>query len=104
MRFSRASGLAIPMRKRPCAPWASGDVIRTMQQAMRGEQRDLAVYEPGDSARTIVGGVVAEGLAGELRDRGNLVIDGVDGKAHYVALGARDELANYPAGAVVEVK
>jgi hypothetical protein len=28
----------------------------------------------------------------------------VDGKAHYVALNARDELANYPAGAVVEVK
>lgn len=28
----------------------------------------------------------------------------MDGKAHYVALNARDELANYPAGAVVEVK
>jgi hypothetical protein len=28
----------------------------------------------------------------------------VDGKAHYVALNARDELANYPTGAVVEVK
>jgi len=45
-----------------------------------------------------------EGLADELRDRGYLVIDGVDGKAHYVALNARDELANYPTGAVVEVK
>lgn len=43
-------------------------------------------------------------LADELRDRGYLVIDGVDGKAHYVALNTRDELANYPAGAVVEVK
>src|SRR3546814_7503913 len=39
-----------------------------------------------------------------LRDRGYLVIDGVDGKAHYVALNAHDELANYPTGAVVEVK
>lgn len=28
----------------------------------------------------------------------------MDGKAHYVALNARDELANYPTGAVVEVK
>jgi hypothetical protein len=28
----------------------------------------------------------------------------VDGKAHYVALNARDELANYPTGAVVEVR
>jgi hypothetical protein len=48
--------------------------------------------------------VAAKGLADELRDRGYLVIDGVDGKAHYVALNAHDELANYPTGAVVEVK
>ena len=81
-----------------------GDIIRTMQRAMRGEPRELAVFEPGDDGRTILGRVAAKGLADELRDRGYLVIDGVDGKAHYVALNARDELANYPAGAVVEVK
>lgn len=28
----------------------------------------------------------------------------MDGKAHYVALNARDELANYPTGALVEVR
>ncbi|MQT77910.1 DUF3363 domain-containing protein, partial [Pseudomonas helleri] len=54
--------------------------------------------------RSIVGRVAAKGLADELHDRGYLVIDGVDGKAHYVALNARDELANYPIGAVVEVR
>jgi type IV secretory pathway VirD2 relaxase len=81
-----------------------GDIIRTMQRAMRGEPRELAVFEPGDDGRTILGRVAAKGLADELRDRGYLVIDGVDGKAHYVALNARDELANYPTGAVVEVK
>jgi type IV secretory pathway VirD2 relaxase len=73
-----------------------GDIIRTMQRAMRGEPRELAVFEPGDDGRTILGRVAAKGLADELRDRGYLVIDGVDGKAHYVALNARDELANYP--------
>ncbi|HBP0923873.1 relaxase/mobilization nuclease and DUF3363 domain-containing protein [Pseudomonas aeruginosa] len=85
-----------------------GDIIRTMQRAMRGEPRELAVFEPGQnddgSGRIIVGRVASKGLADELRDRGYLVIDGVDGKAHYVALNARDELANYPSGAVVEVK
>jgi len=81
-----------------------GDIIRTMQRAMRGEPRELAVFEPGDDSRTILGRVAAKGLADELRDRGYLVIDGVDGKAHYVALNTRDELANYPTGAVVEVK
>ena len=81
-----------------------GDIIRTMQRAMRGEQRELAVFEPGDDGRSITGRVAAKGLADELHDRGYLVIDGTDGKAHYVALNARDELLNYPAGAVVEVR
>ncbi|HGN3268298.1 TPA: DUF3363 domain-containing protein [Pseudomonas aeruginosa] len=80
-----------------------GDIIRTMQRAMSGQPRELAVFEPGDDGRTIVGRVAAKGLADELHDRGYLVIDGIDGKAHYIALNARDELANYPTGAVVEV-
>ncbi|WP_321855523.1 relaxase/mobilization nuclease and DUF3363 domain-containing protein [Paraburkholderia tropica] len=81
-----------------------GDIIRTLQRAMSGQRRELAVFEPGEDGLTIVGRVAAKGLADELRDRGYLVIDGVDGKAHYVALNARDELTNYPTGAVVEVK
>ncbi|WP_312452883.1 relaxase/mobilization nuclease and DUF3363 domain-containing protein [Stutzerimonas nitrititolerans] len=81
-----------------------GDIIRTMQRAMSGQPRELAVFEPGEDGRTVIGRVAAKGLADELHDRGYLVIDGVDGKAHYVALNARDELANYPAGAVVEVR
>ena len=81
-----------------------GDIIRTMQRALRGEPRELAVFEPGNEYRTIIGRVAAKGLADEMHDRGYLVIDGVDGKAYYVALNARDELANYPTGAVVEVR
>ncbi|MDZ5614004.1 relaxase/mobilization nuclease and DUF3363 domain-containing protein [Achromobacter xylosoxidans] len=81
-----------------------GDIIRTMQRAMSGQPRELAVLEPGDDGRTVIGRVAAKGLADELQDRGYLVIDGADGKAHYVALNARDELANYPTGAVVEVR
>ncbi|HEK3625697.1 TPA: relaxase/mobilization nuclease and DUF3363 domain-containing protein [Pseudomonas aeruginosa] len=81
-----------------------GDIIRTMQRAMSGQPRELAVFEPGDDGCTVIGRVAAKGLADELHDRGYLVIDGVDGKAHYVALNTRDELANYPTGAVVEVR
>ncbi|MFU3315856.1 relaxase/mobilization nuclease domain-containing protein [Pseudomonas aeruginosa] len=85
-----------------------GDIIRTMQRAMSGQPRELAVFEPNQnddgSGRSILGRVAAKGLADELHDRGYLVIDGVDGKAHYVGLNARDELSNYPTGAVVEVK
>jgi type IV secretory pathway VirD2 relaxase len=53
-----------------------GDIIRTMQRAMSGKPRELAVFEPGDDGRTIVGRVAAKGLADELHDRGYLVIDG----------------------------
>ncbi|WP_162949787.1 relaxase/mobilization nuclease domain-containing protein [Pseudomonas aeruginosa] len=85
-----------------------GDIIRTMQRAMSGQPRELAVFEPGQDheggGRTIIGRVAAKGLADELRDRAYLVIDGTDGKAHYVALNVHDEPANYPAGAVVEVR
>ncbi|CAN7680483.1 DUF3363 domain-containing protein [Acidovorax sp. LjRoot117] len=84
-----------------------GDIIRTMQRAMSGQPRELTVFEPGQDeggGRTVIGRVVAKGLADELRDRAYLVIDGIDGKAHYVALNARDEPANYPTGAVVEVR
>ena len=81
-----------------------GDIIRTMQRAMSGRQRELAVFQPGEDGRTIVGRVVGKGLADELYDKGYLLVDGTDGRAHYVALPPRSELEQYPTGAVVEVK
>ncbi|MCI4005118.1 relaxase/mobilization nuclease and DUF3363 domain-containing protein, partial [Dickeya dianthicola] len=81
-----------------------GDIIRTMQRAMNGKQRELAVFQPGEEGRAIIGRVVGKGLADELHDKGYLVVDGIDGKAHYVALPPRVELEQYPVGAVVEVK
>ena len=81
-----------------------GDIIRTMQRAMSGKRRELAVFQPGGGGRSIVGRVAAKGLADELYGKGYLVIDGTDGKAHYIALPPRSELEQYPSGAVVEVK
>ncbi|MDA8260926.1 MAG: relaxase/mobilization nuclease and DUF3363 domain-containing protein [Betaproteobacteria bacterium] len=81
-----------------------GDIIRTMQRAMNGRQRELAVFQPGEDGRAVTGRVVGKGLADELYDKGYLIVDGTDGKAHYVALPPRAELEQYPTGAVVEVK
>ena len=81
-----------------------GDIIRTMQRTMSGKQRDLAVFQPGEDGRTVVGRVAGKGLADELYDKGYLIVDGTDGKAHYVVLPPRTELEHYPTGAVVEVK
>ena len=81
-----------------------GDIIRTMQRAMGGQRRDLAVFQSGEDGHSVIGRVAGKGLADELYDRGYLVVDGVDGKAHYVALPPKTELEQYPMGAVVEVK
>ena len=81
-----------------------GDIVRTMQRAMSGVPRDLAVFELGENARPVVGRVAAKGMADELYDRGYLVVDGTDGKAHYIALNAKVELEQYPVGSVVEAR
>ena len=80
-----------------------GDILRTMQRALRGEPCELVVSEPGENGRTVVGRVAAKGLADELYEKGYLIIEGTDGKAHYVALPPKTELEQYPTGAVVEV-
>ncbi|WP_133648537.1 relaxase/mobilization nuclease domain-containing protein [Paraburkholderia flava] len=81
-----------------------GDIIRTMQRAMSGQQRELAVFQPGADGRAVIGRVIGKGLADELYDKGYLIVDGTDGRAHHVALPPRSELEQYPTGAVVEVK
>jgi type IV secretory pathway VirD2 relaxase len=81
-----------------------GDIVRTMQRAMGGIQRELTVFVADEQSKSVTGRVAAKGLADELYDRGYLVVDGLDGKAHYVALGAKEELAVYPVGSVVEVR
>lgn len=81
-----------------------GDIVRTMQRAMGGTQQELTVFQPGKDSPEVVGRIVAKGLADELHDRGYLVVDGLDGKAHYLALPAHTELAHYPIGGVVETR
>lgn len=81
-----------------------GDIIRTIQRAMSGKQRNLAVFEPDEDGRVILGRVAAKGLVDELYNKGYLIVDGVDGTAHYVALPPQSQLEQYPNGAVVEVK
>ena len=81
-----------------------GDIIRTMQRAMASAERPLAIFDAAALTPTIVGRVAAKGLADELQDRSFLVIDGVDGRAHYVALAPGADLSAYPTGGIVEVR
>ncbi|PLP97899.1 DUF3363 domain-containing protein [Cupriavidus pauculus] len=79
------------------------DMILTTQRALAGRPRELAVFEPHEAGHGIVGRVVGKGLTDERHDKAYLVVDGVDGKAHYIALPMRAELSQYPKGAVIEV-
>lgn len=81
-----------------------GDIIRTMQRAL-GVERPLAVFDVTARAPArIVGRIAAKGLADELQHHGYLVVDGIDGRAHYVALPTGADLSAFPTGGVVDVR
>jgi type IV secretory pathway VirD2 relaxase len=79
-----------------------GDILRTMHKALKGQQRELVLET--EMATPVIGRIAAKGLADELNDRGYLVVDGIDGRAHYVRLPAGTDLAELPMGGIVEVK
>jgi len=79
-----------------------GDILRTMHKALKGQQRELVLET--EPATPVFGRIAAKGLADELNDRGYLVVDGVDGRAHYVRLSAGADLTALPVGGIVEVK
>ncbi|API57889.1 conjugal transfer protein TraI [Tardibacter chloracetimidivorans] len=92
-RFRLAPDLADTLR----SLGERGDIIRTMQRefsragTMRA-QADQAIYDPAaPDARPLVGRVLARGLADEHADRHYLIVDGVDGRSHYVAVGTGAE-------------
>ncbi|NGM49318.1 relaxase/mobilization nuclease and DUF3363 domain-containing protein [Caulobacter sp. 602-2] len=86
-----------------------GDIQRTLYRALAegGVERapaDLAEFDPNaPGQRPLVGRVVRRGLGDEQRDRHYLVVDGVDGRAHYVDLGRGSATERVAEGAVVRV-
>ncbi|TAM61625.1 MAG: DUF3363 domain-containing protein [Rhodanobacter sp.] len=81
-----------------------GDIVRTMQRAMRGMSRELVLSAPGGGAPPVIGRVAGKGLADEWHDLGYLIMDGIDGKAHYIVLPVKAELQHYPIDGVVEAR
>ncbi len=94
--------LAARMEPTLAAMGDRGDILRTMHKALQGQQRDYAMPEPTLSA-SIVGRIAGKGLADEIDDLAYLVVDGVDGRAHYVRLPAGVDLGALPTDGIVEV-
>ncbi|MES1975413.1 MAG: relaxase/mobilization nuclease RlxS [Pseudomonadota bacterium] len=87
-----------------------GDIIRTMQRELTARKLERpwlgrSVFGAGDrEAEPIIGRVIARGFADEHNDRHYLLVDGVDGHAHYVEIGRGDAVAPIPEGAIVRVR
>jgi hypothetical protein len=84
-----------------------GDIVKTMhreltRQGLARSASDCLIYDPTDTrSGRLVGRVVGRGLADEINDRLYLVLDGVDGRAHYVEIGSASEIL--AVGAIVSV-
>jgi type IV secretory pathway VirD2 relaxase len=80
-----------------------GDIIRTMQRSLGQARRELLIFDPKRS-EPVVGRIADKGLIDELSDRTYVVLDGIDGRAHYARLASNVDIADLPAGGVVELR
>lgn len=83
-----------------------GDIIRLMQRELAARRLDRAGVEQvvsSDLSEPLVGQVIKRGFSDEHRDRHYLMIDGVDGRVHYVDIGRGDATPPVPEGATVRI-
>lgn len=87
-----------------------GDIIKTMHRDLTaaGIHRaagDHVIFDGQAGATRVIGRLVAEGVSDELHDRRYVIVDGIDGRTHYVDLGVR-QAADEPLirNTIVEVR
>lgn len=78
------------------------EVLETVRRALKGQLRECVVHE--QPTYPVTGRIAGKGLADELHDRGYLVVDGVDGRAHYLKLPASTDLTDLPTNGIVEAR
>lgn len=101
-RYRLADGLEDTLRRMG----ERGDVIRLMQRELTARRLDRAGVEQvasSDLREPLVGRVIQRGFADEHRDRHYLMVDGVDGRVHYVDIGRGDATPSVPEGATVRI-
>ena len=99
-RWQLAGGMEDTLR----AMGERGDIIRLMQREVtraKLDRSDQRIYSP--EAGPIVGRVISRGLADEHRDRHYLLVDGIDGRSHYVDIGPASAVELLPRQAIVRV-
>lgn len=84
-----------------------GDIIKTLHREMAGKDiarspTDYVIHDPADP-QSITGRVMARGLSDEINDRHYLIVDGLDGRAHYIDIGSGEATEPLPDGSIVRV-
>ncbi|MFD2053174.1 relaxase/mobilization nuclease RlxS [Mesorhizobium calcicola] len=85
-----------------------GDIIKTMHRELTGKglarsAADYVVHDAEPKTEPVVGRVVARGLADEINDRHYLILDGMEGKSHYIDIGKGEATEPTPDGYIVRV-
>ncbi|MGH8061025.1 MAG: DUF3363 domain-containing protein [Pseudoxanthomonas sp.] len=81
-----------------------GDIIRTMQRVLGSQKREYAVWDVSHDTLRLSGRVVGKGLSDELQETGYLIVDGGDGRTHFVKLGRNADLSQYPVGGHMRIQ
>jgi len=104
-RWSLSSGLEKTLRELG----ERGDIIKTMHRALAEQgvahaANDYTIHRGRLDHGAIIGRLVEKGLPGDqLGERMHLVIDGVDGRAHYVEIADAAQADEARTGSIVEV-
>ncbi|WP_230463140.1 relaxase/mobilization nuclease RlxS [Sphingobium sp. Cam5-1] len=84
-----------------------GDIIRLMQRELTARRLDRAGVEQvvaTDLREPIVGRLISRGFSDEHRDRHYMMVDGIDGRVHYIDIGRADATPLVPEGATVRIE
>ncbi|RWO13178.1 MAG: DUF3363 domain-containing protein [Mesorhizobium sp.] len=86
-----------------------GDIIKTIHRELAGKglarsAADWVIHDrAGEPVQSLVGRVVARGLADEINDRHYMIVDAVDGKSHWIDIGRGEAMETMPNGRIVRV-
>jgi type IV secretory pathway VirD2 relaxase len=102
-RYRLADGLENTLRRMG----ERGDIIRLMQRELTARRLDRAGVEQvvaTELREPIVGRLIQRGFSDEHRDRHYVMVDGVDGRVHYVDIGRGDATPSVPENATVRIE
>jgi type IV secretory pathway VirD2 relaxase len=89
-----------------------GDIIKTLHRALKEKGVEAALADSGvhiadpvlgDRRQPLTGRLVERGLSDELGDRHYLILEGTDGRAHYVDIGHGEQTTALPDKAIIRV-